>query len=145
DFFTIDYDSKNPSWTQSTVQTFEQLDCKPELIEILKKENIYNPISTQSRVIPQLRTGRHMIVAAEIVGGGQIFAYLVPLIKSLVRWKSSNLLMKMENAPFSIILVPTRELVVQIENILQVFNQLNVRKRSLIEVNTDKLTDFIVT
>ncbi|CAF4615781.1 unnamed protein product, partial [Rotaria sp. Silwood2] len=115
DFFTIDYDSKNPSWTQSTVQTFEQLDCKPELIEILKKENIYNPISTQSRVIPQLRTGRHMIVAAEIVGGGQIFAYLVPLIKSLVRWKSSNLLMKMENAPFSIILVPTRELVVQIE------------------------------
>ncbi|CAF2632750.1 unnamed protein product [Rotaria sp. Silwood2] len=57
-----------------------------------------------------------MIVAAEIVGGGQIFAYLVPLIKSLVRWKSSNLLMKMENAPFSIILVPTRELVVQIED-----------------------------
>jgi superfamily II DNA/RNA helicase len=65
DFFTIDHHVKNPSWTQSTVQTFEQLDCKPEVIEILQKSNIRNPTSTQSRVIPELRTGRHMIVAAE--------------------------------------------------------------------------------
>ncbi len=65
DFFTIDHHFKNPSWTQSTVQTFEQLDCKPELVEILQKSKIHNPTSTQSRVIPELRSGRHMIVAAE--------------------------------------------------------------------------------
>jgi superfamily II DNA/RNA helicase len=114
DFFTIDHHFKNPSWTQSTVQTFEQLDCKPEMIELLEKANIHNPTSTQSRVIPVLRTGRHMIVAAE-TGGGKTLAYLLPLIESLIRWKSSNRLMKMENAPFAIILAPTRELVAQIE------------------------------
>jgi superfamily II DNA/RNA helicase len=114
DFFTIDHHFKNPSWTQSTVQTFEQLDCKPELVEILQKANIHNPTSTQSRVIPELRTGQHMIVAAE-TGGGKTLAYLVPLIESLIRWKSSNRLIKIENAPFAIILTPTRELVAQIE------------------------------
>jgi superfamily II DNA/RNA helicase len=114
DFFTIDHHFKNPSWTQSIVQTFEQLNCKPEIIEILQKANIHNPTSTQSRVIPELRTGRHMIVAAE-TGGGKTLAYLLPLIESLLQWKLSNRLIKIENAPFAIILVPTRELVVQIE------------------------------
>ena len=114
DFFTIDQHFKNPSWTQSTVQTFEQLDCKPELVEILQKAKIHNPTSTQSRVIPELRSGRHMIVAAE-TGGGKTLAYLVPLIESLLRWKSSNSLVQIENAPFAIILAPTRELVVQID------------------------------
>ncbi|CAF0773909.1 unnamed protein product [Adineta steineri] len=137
DFFTIDHHFKNPSWTQSTVQTFDQLDCKPELVEILEKANIHNPTSTQSRVIPELRTGRHMIVAAE-TGGGKTLAYLVPLIESLMRWKSGNRSVHMENAPFAIILAPTRELVVQIENMLQVFNQLNIRTQSLVGINTDK-------
>lgn len=114
DFFTIDHHFKNPAWTQSTVQTFEQLDCKPELIELLEKAKFHNPTSTQSRVIPELRTGRHMIVTAE-TGGGKTLAYLVPLIESLLRWKSSNRLTKIDNAPFAIILAPTRELVVQIE------------------------------
>jgi superfamily II DNA/RNA helicase len=114
DFFTIDHHFKNPSWTQSIVQTFEQLNCKPELIEILQKANIHNPTSTQSRVIPELRTGRHMILAGE-TGGGKTLAYLLPLIESLLHWKSSNHFMKIDNAPFAIILAPTRELVVQIE------------------------------
>ena len=114
DFFTIDHHFKNPAWTQSTVQTFEQLNCQPEMIELLEKAKIHNPTSTQSRVIPELRTGRHMIVAAE-TGGGKTLAYLVPLIESLIRWKSSNSLSPIENAPFAIILAPTRELVSQIE------------------------------
>ena len=65
DFFTIDHHFKNPSWSQSTVSTFEQLECKPELVELLQKANIHSPTATQSRVIPELRTGRHMIIAAE--------------------------------------------------------------------------------
>ncbi|UJR23006.1 hypothetical protein I4U23_026032 [Adineta vaga] len=137
DFFTIDHHFKNPSWSQSTVPTFEQLDCKPELIELLRKVNIRQPTSTQSRVIPELRTGRHMIVAAE-TGGGKTLAYLVPLIESLLQWKTSNRLISMENAPFAIILAPTRELVLQIENMLQIFNDLNIRTRSLVGINTDK-------
>ena len=48
-------------------------------------------------------------------GGGKTLAYLVPLIESLIRWKSLNRLVKLENAPFAIILAPTRELVAQIE------------------------------
>ena len=32
-----------------------------------------------------------------------------------MQWKSSNRLIKMDNAPFAIILAPTRELVAQIE------------------------------
>jgi superfamily II DNA/RNA helicase len=48
-------------------------------------------------------------------GGGKTLAYLVPLIESLLQWKSSNRLVQVENAPFAIILAPTRELVAQIE------------------------------
>ena len=47
------------------METFEELQCQPELIESLKKSNIHHPTSTQTRVIPQLRSGRHTIVAAE--------------------------------------------------------------------------------
>lgn len=65
DYFTIDQHFKNPAWTQSTAQTFEQLKCKPEIIDRLKKVNIINPTSTQSRAIPQIRSGRHLIVTAE--------------------------------------------------------------------------------
>lgn len=42
-------------------------------------------------------------------------AYLVPLIESLQHWKTKNGLAPLENAPFAIILAPTRELVSQIE------------------------------
>lgn len=42
-------------------------------------------------------------------------AYLIPLVESLLHWKSSNRLLKAENAPFAIVLAPTRELVCQIE------------------------------
>ncbi|CAF1164398.1 unnamed protein product [Adineta ricciae] len=151
DFFTIDHHFKNPSWSQATVSTFEQLECKPELVELLQKANIHNPTATQSRVIPELRTGRHMIVAAE-TGGGKTLAYLVPLIESLLRCKASNRGVPIENAPFAIILAPTRELVVQIENMLQVFNDLNIRTKSLVGINTDKdplnftlgVVDFII-
>jgi superfamily II DNA/RNA helicase len=48
-------------------------------------------------------------------GGGKTLAYLVPLIESLLQCKSSNRLIQIENAPFAIILAPTRELVAQIE------------------------------
>ncbi|CAF3587775.1 unnamed protein product [Rotaria socialis] len=137
DFFTIDHHFKNPAWTQSTAQTFEQLDCKPEIVEILNKANIHNPTSTQSRVIPRLRSGHHMIVTAE-TGGGKTLAYLVPLIESLLQWKSAKRLLPMENAPFAIILAPTRELVAQIEHMLEVFQELNIRTRSLIGINTNK-------
>ena len=114
DYFTIDQHFKNPSWTQSTVQTFEQLECKSEIIDSLQKVNIHNPTSTQSRVIPGLRTGRHMIIAGE-TGSGKTLAYLVPLIESLIHWKSLKRLIEIENAPMAIILAPTRELVAQIE------------------------------
>lgn len=114
DYFTIDNHFKNPSWTQSTAETFEQLDCQPEMIEILDQVKIRHPTATQARVIPELRTGRHMIIAAE-TGGGKTLAYLLPLIESFVRWKSSNRLVTVDNAPFAIILAPTRELVAQIE------------------------------
>ncbi|CAF3653540.1 unnamed protein product [Rotaria socialis] len=137
DFFTIDHHFKNPAWTQSTAQTFEQLDCKPEIVEILNKANIHNPTSTQSRVIPRLRSGHHMIVTAE-TGGGKTLAYLVPLVESLLQWKSPKRLLPMENAPFAIILAPTRELVAQIEHMLEVFQELNIRTRSLIGINTNK-------
>jgi superfamily II DNA/RNA helicase len=57
--------AKNPSWTRATVQTFEQLQCQTDLIEMLRQANIHHPTSTQARVIPELRSGRHMIIAAE--------------------------------------------------------------------------------
>ena len=47
------------------MQTFEELQCQPELVQLLQKANIHQPTSTQARVIPELRSGRHNIVAAE--------------------------------------------------------------------------------
>lgn len=128
---------------------------------MLKKSKIFSPTTVQTRAIPQLRTGRHSIVAGE-TGGGKTLAYLLPLIESLQRAKTRKDFLQTENAPFAIILIPTRELIEQIEvkttskmkrvsqrffslskKFFEMFRPLEIHLKSLIGINTDRVNNFV--
>ena len=70
------------------MQTFDELQCQPELVQLLQKANIHHPTSTQARVIPELRSGRHNIVAAETGQTNQSNSSL--LIRFLIRRRENT-------------------------------------------------------
>ncbi|CAF0729244.1 unnamed protein product, partial [Didymodactylos carnosus] len=139
DYFTIDHHFKNPAWTQSTIETFDLLQCEPKIVEILQNVKIIHPTSAQCRGIPEIRSGRHKILAAE-TGSGKTLAYLIPIIESLLMMRLQNQTRRevSENAPFALIMAPTLELVMQIQNMLKIFDELDIQTKTLIGINPDK-------
>ncbi|MGL5676095.1 MAG: DEAD/DEAH box helicase [Cellulosilyticaceae bacterium] len=86
--------------------TFQALQLEPALISGLEKQGITSPLPIQSLVIPTALEGKDTIGQAH-TGSGKTLAYLLPLFQKL------NPTLKQTQA---IILAPTHELVVQIND-----------------------------
>lgn len=86
--------------------TFENLQLSPALIDGLAKQSITQPLPIQSLVIPEAMTGKDLIGQAH-TGSGKTLAYLLPLFQKV------DPTLKQAQA---IILAPTHELVVQIND-----------------------------
>lgn len=86
--------------------TFEELNLTPTLIEGLAKQSITNPLPIQSLVIPTALENKDIIGQAH-TGSGKTLAYLLPLFEKV------DTSLKQTQA---IILAPTHELVVQIND-----------------------------
>ncbi|WP_348535555.1 DEAD/DEAH box helicase [Portibacter lacus] len=85
--------------------TFRDLNLNKSLIKALDDLKITHPTSIQEKAFSTIMSGRDMIGIAQ-TGTGKTFAYLLP---SLRLWKYSK-----ERFPQILIIVPTRELVVQV-------------------------------
>jgi len=101
------------------MQSFESLQLKNPLSNSIIDLGFDNPTDIQEQAFPIILSGKDMVGISQ-TGTGKTFAYLIPLLQELKFSKQKN--------PRLLILVPTRELVVQVvEQIELLAKYINVR------------------
>ena len=87
------------------MSTFEDLDLSNPLRNSIQDLGFESPTPIQSQAFPVIRSGKDVVGIAQ-TGTGKTFAYVLPIIRDLKFSKQLN--------PRVLILVPTRELVIQV-------------------------------
>lgn len=113
--------------------TFHDLDLPKALQKAIDELGFINPTPIQERAMPVILSGRDMMGIAQ-TGTGKTFAYLLPILK---QWKFANV-----HVPRVVIIVPTRELVVQVvEEVEKLTAYMSVRTLGVyggVNINTQK-------
>jgi superfamily II DNA/RNA helicase len=89
---------------------FDELDLNPELLESIGYMGFRETTPIQEKAIPVILKGNDLIACAQ-TGTGKTAAYLLPLMNHICEQRSGH--------THSLILVPTRELAIQIDNQIQ--------------------------
>ncbi len=87
--------------------SFHALGLSEALLQNLTKAGFTEPTPIQAQAIPHALTGRDVLGCAQ-TGTGKTAAFVIPLIERLV--------VKPQGHPRGVILIPTRELAIQIQN-----------------------------
>ena len=113
------------------VPKFSELGLLPGLVECLEKAGIKLPTSIQSQVIPSVLPFKHHHLFTAQTGTGKTLAYMLPTLHLL---KSQELAQKkpltMPLSPRALVIVPNRELTMQLEDVMKLFKH-NVRLKAL--------------
>ena len=113
--------------------TFHDLDLPKALQKALDELGFTTPTPIQERAMPVILSGRDMMGIAQ-TGTGKTFAYLLPILK---QWKFIDI-----HVPRVVIVVPTRELVVQVvEEVEKLTQFMSVRTLGIyggVNINTQK-------
>jgi superfamily II DNA/RNA helicase len=89
------------------VPAFSELGIAPKLLEALTARGLVTPTPIQAKAIPVALEGKDMIGIAQ-TGTGKTLAFAIPMIQSISKNKGRGL-----------IILPTRELALQVEEELQ--------------------------
>ncbi len=115
------------------MSTFEQFNLPKSLQKAIDDLGFKNPTPIQEKSFSVIMSGRDMMGIAQ-TGTGKTFAYLLPLLKSYKFSPTHN--------PNIVILVPTRELVVQVvEELEKLTKYMSVRSLGIfggVNINTQK-------
>ena len=99
-----------------TGEEFKDLSLSEKMVKNLQiNANIEKPTKIQSLSVPLLLDGNDLFMKAE-TGSGKTLAYLIPLVEKLHRISENKGKVLREDGTRAIIIAPTRELVIQIEN-----------------------------
>jgi len=114
--------------------TFADFDIPEKILDVLADLNLFEPTPIQEKSFKPILSGRDVMGIAQ-TGTGKTLAYLLPVLKN---WKYSK-----TGNPSILILVPTRELVVQVSEILHTLTE-NLTTRVIgvyggKNINTQKL------
>jgi ATP-dependent RNA helicase DeaD len=90
--------------------TFDELGLRPELLQALSALGYEEPTPIQQEAIPPLVTGRDLLGQAA-TGTGKTAAFALPILQRLPAHRT-------DRAPIGLVLVPTRELAVQVSEAL---------------------------
>ncbi|MCP4551361.1 MAG: DEAD/DEAH box helicase [Bacteroidetes bacterium] len=117
------------------MNTFENLNLSKQLINAIEDLGFKEPTPIQSESYSVIRSGKDVVGIAQ-TGTGKSLAYMLPLLQDL---KFSN-----QVNPGILILVPTRELVLQVvEQLESVTKYINIRTVGVFggtNINTQKIT-----
>eukprot|EP00746_Dinoflagellata_sp_MGD_P087548 gnl/MRDRNA2_/MRDRNA2_34718_c0_seq1.p1 gnl/MRDRNA2_/MRDRNA2_34718_c0~~gnl/MRDRNA2_/MRDRNA2_34718_c0_seq1.p1 ORF type:complete len:408 (-),score=-6.21 gnl/MRDRNA2_/MRDRNA2_34718_c0_seq1:670-1893(-) len=86
-------------------RTIDQLPVSSQLVSCLTKKGFKTPTEIQDRTIDSLLAGKDLLGIAQ-TGTGKTGAFLIPVIQQLLTKKTN---------PFALVVVPTRELALQVE------------------------------
>lgn len=101
--------------------SFYNLGIAPKMLSILEKMNFVSPTPIQHKAIPQILEGKDLVGIAQ-TGTGKTLAFGIPMIQQLV-----------SNGGTVVILAPTRELAMQINEVLRdILRQHNMKSVVLI-------------
>jgi superfamily II DNA/RNA helicase len=93
-----------------TSTTWADLGVSPDLIQVLADQGIHSPFAIQLLTIPDALAGRDVCGKAK-TGSGKTLAFGLPLLERLERAEPRR--------PRGLVLVPTRELALQVSEVLQ--------------------------
>uniref|UniRef100_M3Y6A9 ATP-dependent RNA helicase n=1 Tax=Mustela putorius furo TaxID=9669 RepID=M3Y6A9_MUSPF len=98
--------------------SFAALGLEPRVLHALQEAapEVVRPTTVQSRTIPPLLRGRHILCAAE-TGSGKTLGYLLPLLQRLLGRPTLD--SHSIPAPRGLVLVPSRELAEQVRAVAQ--------------------------
>lgn len=94
--------------------TFADFDLPEKILDVLADLNLFEPTPIQEKSLKPILSGRDIMGIAQ-TGTGKTLAYLLPVLKNWKFNKTGN--------PTVLILVPTRELVVQVAEIVETLTQ----------------------
>lgn len=97
---------------------FTDLGLIDPILQALKKQGYTSPTPIQEQSIPHILQGRDVLGAAQ-TGTGKTAAFAIPTLQLLAREKT---LENTNKAIKSLILTPTRELAIQIEENIQAYS-----------------------
>ncbi|MCX6780413.1 MAG: DEAD/DEAH box helicase [Candidatus Magasanikbacteria bacterium] len=92
---------------QKNITNFGELGLAPKLLSVLEANGFVHPTPIQQQAIPLALEGKDVVGIAQ-TGTGKTLAFGLPMIQSISRNKGQGL-----------VLVPTRELAIQVEETLQ--------------------------
>ena len=90
--------------------TFHELQFEPELMEGLDAMGFEKPTPIQQQAIPIIMADKDIIACAQ-TGTGKTAAFLLPVINKIIQTKTESI--------DTLIIVPTRELAIQIDEAVQ--------------------------
>ncbi len=103
--------------------TFEELKVNKSILKALKEIGFEQPTPIQEKAIPVIRSGMDVLGIAQ-TGTGKTAAYLLPIFMKLVKAEGED--------PRVLILVPTRELSIQVGEDIEEFTQFsNIRHAAI--------------
>ncbi|OJJ85342.1 ATP-dependent DNA/RNA helicase [Aspergillus glaucus CBS 516.65] len=97
--------------------SFESLNLDPRLRQALTKEKFSKPTLVQAKAIPLALQGKDILARAK-TGSGKTAAYVLPILQTILQKKAADPSLK---ATSGLILVPTRELSEQVQNVVTTF------------------------
>lgn len=105
------------------MSTFEELKISKSVLKAIEELGFTEPTPIQEKAIPMIRSGVDVLGIAQ-TGTGKTAAYLIPLIMKLVKAEG--------NDPRAVILVPTRELAIQVgEDLEDLTKFTNIRRATV--------------
>ncbi len=103
--------------------TFEDLKISKSILKAVEELGFTEPTPIQEKAIPMVRSGVDVLGIAQ-TGTGKTAAYLIPLLMKLVKAEG--------NDPRAVILVPTRELAIQVGEDLEDLSKFtNIRRATV--------------
>jgi len=96
------------------MKQFSEMNLKPGLVKALTKINFITATDVQEQVIPIALEGKDIIVRAK-TGTGKTCSFLIPILQKMVEARS----------PVALIIAPTRELALQIFDVVNKIKQSN--------------------
>lgn len=132
--------TQNPEYCQPFDKTF---DLHPQLLlNLSSRLNMPRTTYIQHKAIPMILANKHTLIAAE-TGCGKTVAYLLPVVRNLLKLKDSDRDLPVEfNSPKALIITPGRELATQIGEVCEdLCHGLDLKSKILIGGHTKSIMD----